>query len=78
MSDSTQTALEQSPIQLLTKLNIAGLQWSYENWYIKKKVDKPLLWMSILASLFFKKKEDCEYATNAEKEQFSTNSLLER
>ena len=32
--------LEQSPIQVLTELNVAWLQWSYKNWYFQ--VDKPL------------------------------------
>ena len=32
--------LEQSPIQVLTKLSVAWLQLSYENWYFQ--VDKPL------------------------------------
>ena len=40
VSSNTQAALEQSPIQVLTELNIAGLQWSYENWYFQ--VDKSL------------------------------------
>ena len=30
----------QFPIQVLTELNVAWLQWSYENWYFQ--VDKPL------------------------------------
>ena len=33
-------AIEQSPIQVLTELNVAWLQWSYENWYFQ--VDKLL------------------------------------
>ena len=37
---STQATLEQFPIQVLTKLNVVWLQWSYENWYFQ--VDKPL------------------------------------
>ena len=36
----TQAILEKSPIQVLSKLNVAWLQWSYENWYFQ--VDKPL------------------------------------
>ena len=35
-----QTTLEQSPIQILSELNVAWLQWSYENWHFQ--VDKPL------------------------------------
>ena len=35
---STQATLEQSPIQVLTALNVAWLQWLYENWYFQ--VDK--------------------------------------
>ena len=40
MLQKTQATLEQSPIQVLTELNVAWLQWSYENWYFQ--VDKPL------------------------------------
>ena len=32
--------LGMSPIQVVNELNIAWLQWSYENWYFQ--VDKPL------------------------------------
>ena len=39
-SSSTQATFEQSPIQVLTEINVAWLQWSYENWYFQ--VDKPL------------------------------------
>ena len=40
VSSTTQAPLEQSPIQVLTELNVAWLQWLYENWYFQ--VDKPL------------------------------------
>ena len=41
-SSNTKTTLErESPIQVLTKLNVAWLHWSYESWYFQ--VDKPLL-----------------------------------
>ena len=40
VSSSTQATLEQSPIQVQTELNVALLQWSYENWYFQ--VDNPL------------------------------------
>ena len=36
VSSRTQTTLElESPIQVLTKLNFAWLQWSYKNWYFQ-------------------------------------------
>ena len=34
-SSNTLATLEQSPIQVLTELNFAWLQWSYENWYFQ-------------------------------------------
>ena len=37
--NNARTALEQYPIQVLTKLNVAWLQWSNEKWYFQ--VDKP-------------------------------------
>ena len=40
VSSNIQATLEQFPIHVLTKLNLAWLQWSYENWYFQ--VDKPL------------------------------------
>ena len=40
VSSNTQATLEQSPIQVLTELNVTWIQWSYENWYFQ--VDKPL------------------------------------
>ena len=40
VSSSTQATLEQSPVQVLTKLNVAWLQGSYETWYFQD--DKPL------------------------------------
>ena len=57
VSSSTQATLEQSPIQVLTELNVAWLQWSCENWYFQ--VDKPLrpAWLLIdsfhVESIFF-------------------------
>ena len=33
VSSNTQATLEQSSIQVLTELNVASLQGSYENWY---------------------------------------------
>ena len=35
VSSKTQSTHEQSPIHVLAKLNIAWLQWSYENWYFR-------------------------------------------
>ena len=35
------TTLEESPIQVLTELNIALIQWSYKNCYFQ--ADKPLI-----------------------------------
>ena len=40
VSSNTQATLEQSPIQILTELNVAWLQRSHENWYFQ--VYKPL------------------------------------
>ena len=40
VSSSTQASLEKFPIQVLTELNVAWLQWSYENRYFQ--VNKPL------------------------------------
>ena len=40
VNNSTQATFEQFPIQVLIELNVAWLQWSYENWYFQ--VDKPL------------------------------------
>ena len=49
VSSNTQTTLEQSPIQVLTRLDIAWLKWSYENWYFQ--VDKPLRFSTTLLLL---------------------------
>ena len=35
VSNNTQATIEQSPIQVLAELNIAWLQWPYENWYFQ-------------------------------------------
>ena len=40
IGSSTQATLEQSPIQVQTTINIAWLQWLYENWYFQG--DEPL------------------------------------
>ena len=40
VSSNSQTTLEQSPVQVLTELNISWHQWLYDNWYFQ--VDKPL------------------------------------
>ena len=50
VSSNTQATLEQSPIQVLTELNVAWLQWSYSNLYFQ--ADKPLNLPCMLYGIF--------------------------
>ena len=54
VSSSTQLTLKQSPIQVVTELNVAWFQWLYENWYFQ--VDKSLRPNPLLYVLFNSKR----------------------
>ena len=40
VNSNTQATLEQSPIKVLTELNVAWLQWSYRIWYFQVAAPK--------------------------------------
>ena len=61
VSSNTLATLELSPIQILTKLKIAWVQCSYENWYFE--LDKPLP----QEILFFQRRNQSQIPTTDQK-----------